>query len=54
MNVLTELLTAAFQNGLCEHNHAVTDKMLLKLCEDYPNTSSDILLSWAISAKNSL
>ena len=28
--------------------------MLLKLCEDYPNTSLYVLLSWAISAKNSL
>ena len=28
--------------------------MLLKLCEDYPNTPLDVLLSWAISAENSL
>ena len=28
--------------------------MFLKLCEDYHNTSLDILLSWPISAKNCL
>ena len=32
----------------------VTDNMLLKLCEDYPNISIDVSLIWTISAKNSL
>ena len=52
VNVLTTADESPLQNGFCECNHAVTDNMLLKLCEDYPNTTLDVLLSWAISAKN--
>lgn len=56
LNVET-LSTAAnspFQNGLCERNHAVVDLMLLKLCEQCPRTPVEILLCWAVNAKNSL
>ena len=45
VNVLTTAAESPLQNGFCECNHAVTDNMLLKLCEDYPNTSLDVLLS---------
>ena len=53
-----ELLTTAaespFQNGICERNHAVTDTMLIKMAEQCPDTSDDVLLCWANMAKNSL
>ena len=46
-----ELCTTAaespFQNGLCERNHAVTDMMLMKMRENSPNTSLEVLLGWA-------
>ena len=54
VNVLTAAAESPFQNILCERNDTVTDNMLLKLCEDYPNISIDVSLIWTISAKNSL
>ncbi len=50
----TTAAESPFQNGLCERNHAVTDTMLLKLEEQCPDTSLEVLLSWANMAKNSL
>ena len=42
-----------FQNGLCEHVHAVTDMILCKLHAQYPKTPLNVLLKWAVMAKNS-
>ena len=44
VNVLTAAAESPFQNILCERNDTVTDNMLLKLCEDYPNISIDVSL----------
>lgn len=54
MEMCTTAAESPFQNGLCERNHAITDLMLLKLVEQCPNTSLDLLLCWANMAKNSL
>ena len=54
INVCTTAAESPFQNGLCERNHAVIDMMLIKLEEQYPETSLDVLLAWANNAKNSL
>ena len=43
-----------FQNGLCERVHAITDMMLVKLEADDGKIDSQILLSWANMARNSL
>ena len=43
-----------FQNGLCERNHSIIDTMLMKLQEENRQTSSDVLLCWANTAKNAL
>ena len=43
-----------FQNSLCEHVHAVTDMILCKLHAQYPKTPLNVLLKWAVMAKNSL
>ena len=43
-----------FQNGLCERVHAVTDMILCKLHAQYPKTPLNVLLKWAVMAKNSL
>ena len=43
-----------FQNGLCERVHAITDMMLVKLEVEYGKTHSQILLSWANMARNSM
>ena len=45
---------SSFQNGLCERVHAITDMMLVKLEADYGKINSQILLSWANMARNSL
>jgi hypothetical protein len=53
-----QLCTAAgmspFQNGLCEHVHAITDIMLIKLAAENKNVEIETLLSWANMARNSL
>ncbi len=51
---LTTAADSPFQNGLCKWNHAVIDKMLLRVQEDSPGASVEILLNWANMAKNSL
>ena len=43
-----------FQNGLCEKIHHVTDRMLVKLIEDNPDTPREVLLAWANNARNCL
>ena len=45
---------APWQNGLCEKVHQVTDMILLKLRNTYPNVSLDCILAWANMARNSL
>lgn len=51
------MCTAAYspwQNGLCEKNHAVTDRCLEMILHDQPNMDLDVALSWAVNAKNCL
>ena len=43
-----------FQNGLCERNHAICDNILTGLQADFPESSLDVLASWACMSKNSL
>lgn len=43
-----------WSNGLCERNHAVTDRMLEILRDENPTISVDVLLAWANVAKNSM
>ena len=54
VKLYTTAAESPFQNGLCERVHSVTDMMLTKLTADYANTNSDVLLSWANMARNSL
>jgi hypothetical protein len=51
---ITTAAESPFQNGLCERNHAIVDNMLLKLEQQCPCTPTEVLLSWANMAKNSL
>ena len=44
----------AWQNGLCEHNHAIIDSALTRIVEDNKNISLEIVLVWALHAKNCL
>ena len=50
----TTAAESPWQNGLCERVHAVTDQIMMKLHEEYPNTKIQTLLKWANMAKNSL
>ena len=54
IQVCTTAGYSPFQNGLCERIHAVTDSMLMKLQDQYPRTSLEVLLAWANMARNSL
>jgi hypothetical protein len=54
LEVCTSAADSPFQNGLCERVHAVTDMMLLKLQNDNPGVSLDVLLCWANMARNSM
>ena len=54
---IVDLTTGAespWQNGLCEKNHQVVDTMWMRLKEDYPKVSDEVLLAWANMAKNSM
>jgi len=57
-NLNIELLnTAAYspwQNGICERNHAVVDNCVEKILEDQPDLNLEVVLLWAVNAKNSL
>ena len=44
---------SSWRNELCEENHAIVDRCLVKIL-DYPEMQLKIALSWAINAKNSL
>ena len=50
----TTAAESPWQNGLCERIHAITDQILSKLFEEYPNVKLQTLLKWANMAKNSL
>lgn len=54
IEVHTTAAYSPFQNGIVERNHCIVDDMLLKLREQCPQTPIDVLLAWAINAKNSL
>ena len=45
---------SAWQNGLCERNHAVVDECVQKIIEDNPDMKLEIALIWAVHAKNCL
>ena len=51
---ITTAAEAPWQNGLCERVHQVTDQILLKLQDSYPNLELDLLLAWSNMARNSL
>lgn len=54
IQVATTGADSPFQNGLCERGHAITDSMLQKMKADLPDVRDDILLMWAVNAKNCL
>ena len=54
IQVLNTARQSAWQNGLCERNHALVDRCLAKILEDNPDTPTDMALAWAVSDKNSL
>ena len=54
VQTLTTAAFSPFQNGLCEHNHAIVDKMLKKMIDFCQGTPTEVLLAWANMAKNSL
>lgn len=43
-----------YQNGTNERNHAVVDRMIVKMCAHDPSLSVKVALTWALVAKNSL
>ena len=51
---LTTGAESPWQNGLCKKNHQIVDTMLERLIDDYPETPTQILLSWSNMAKNSM
>ena len=42
------------QNGICERNHAVVDKMVSKMMESDRTLDAETALCWAMNAKNTL
>ena len=42
------------QNGVNERNHAICDKMLIKMRSQDPSMSAEVALTWALTAKNTL
>ena len=43
-----------WMNGLCERNHAITDRCMEKILHDNPNTPLEVALAYACNAKNCL
>jgi transposase InsO family protein len=43
-----------WMNGLCERNHAVTDRCMEKILHDNPKTPFEVALAYACNAKNCL
>ena len=54
MEIKTTGANSPWQNGLCERNHAVTDRCLEKILNCNPNVDLDVALVYACNAKNSL
>lgn len=54
VQLATTAADSPFQNGLCERNHGIVDYMLVKLKEEYPSCSLEVLLCWANMVKNTL
>jgi hypothetical protein len=54
IEVDTTAARSPWQNGLCERNHAVTDRCLEKILNENPDISLDVALAYACNAKNSL
>ena len=42
------------QNGINERNHAICDKMLIKMLSQDSEMSAEVALTWALAAKNTL
>lgn len=54
---IVECKTAAespWSNGLCERNHAVVDRIISKMLEEYPSRNLATCVIWACHAKNCL
>ena len=43
-----------WQNGMCERNHYIVDVRVEKMIEDDPSMKLEVVLAWAINAKNSM
>jgi transposase InsO family protein/G:T-mismatch repair DNA endonuclease (very short patch repair protein) len=54
MEITTTAGESPWQNGLCERNHAVTDRCLEKMLHDDPKLPLNVALAYAVNAKNSL
>ena len=54
MEIKTTGAESPWQNGLCERNHAVTDRCLEKIMDENPKIELEIALAYACNAKNSL
>ena len=54
IEVETTAARSPWQNGLCEQNHAVTDRCFEKILNENPEISLDAALAYACNAKNSL
>ena len=54
IKLYTTAAESPFQNGICERNHALTDRIVEKMLTDDPNLDFDKALSAATFAKNSL
>ena len=54
IEVDTTAARSPWQNGLCERNHAVTDRCLEKILDENPDIALDVALAYACNAKNSL
>ena len=54
IEVDTTAAKSPWQNGLCERNHAVTDRCLEKILNENPDIPLEVALAYACNAKNSL
>ncbi|CAG2235876.1 unnamed protein product [Mytilus edulis] len=55
IDVMNTAKNSPWQNGICEHNHAVVDVCVAKILEDQPKLNLNVALVWALNAKkNSL
>ena len=54
MEIETTAADSPWMNGLCERNHAITDRCLEKILHENPQTPLDVALAYACNAKNCL